>query len=286
MPLRKLDTATELVHQTGGDPSSPAILFLPGVHGDWTPQTRARSELIQDFHLVETAYPRVKHWAIADFARSLNALLDHLGIESAHIVGESFGSLVGWQFGVEYPDRVKSFTLLGGFSRPPRFRVAAAAATALKRLPTGVLESGIDLYVAGKSVIGEHREKFDTGAYPATRTPSGRLATANRMSIIQATDFREHLAKIDFPVRYLGGANDIVVPVRREISTLMEHLPPECEFQGELIKGAPHPIIASHPEQTAQQLSHWVHEIEANIGKPAKSAESTPIVPRRSGDSS
>lgn len=265
MPLRQLDSARELVHQRAGHPDAPPLLYLPGVHGDWTPQVGARSCLSEKFHLVETAYPRVDHWSIDDYARSLNDLLDKLGIESAHIVGESFGSLVGWQFGVTNPHRVRSFTLLGGFARAPRFRVAAAASAALKTLPTGLLESTIDFYVAGKKVIGQQRETFDTGAYPATRTESGRLATANRMSIIQSTDFREHLSDIEFPVRYLGGANDVVVPVRREISTLSKHLPSDVEFQSELIRGAPHAIIASHPQETADQVSRWVHEVERGI---------------------
>jgi pimeloyl-ACP methyl ester carboxylesterase len=265
MPLRQLDTANELVHQRAGDPNAPALLYLPGVHGDWTPQVGARSKLSEKFHLVETAYPRVDDWSIDDYAQSLNDLLDRLGIESAHIVGESFGSLVGWQFGVKNPQRVRSFTLLGGFARAPRFRVAAAASAALKTLPTGLLESTIDFYVAGKQAIGQQRETFHSGAYPATRTESGRLATANRMSIIQSTDFRQHLTDIDFPVRYLGGANDIVVPVRREISTLSKHLPPDVGFQSELISGAPHAIIASHPQETADQVSQWVNEIESGI---------------------
>ena len=262
MPLRRLDDALGLVHQSVGDPSGPTIIYLPGVHGDWTAQSRARPLLSRDFHLVETAYPRVDSWSIDDFAGALKDLLDGLGIESAHIVGESFGSLVGWQFGIAHPDRVRSYTLVGGFARSPRFRVAAAAAAALKSIPTGMLESAIDLYVAGKSALGEHRETFDTGAYPATRTQRGLQATANRMSIIQRTDFRGLLHQVRFPVRYVGGARDIVVPVRREIATLIAHLPPHCDFQSELLSGAAHNIIASHPRETVEQITRWVREAE------------------------
>ncbi len=263
MPLRRLDSAKELVHQESGDRNAPPILYLPGVHGDWTPQLAARPLLSRDFRFIETAYPRIETWSIDDFAQALKNLLDDLGIESAHIVGESFGSLVMWQFGIANPERVRSFTLVGGFSRPPRFRVAAAAAAALKSLPTSLLESAIDLYVAGRSALGEDRESFDIGAYPAARTLQGRRATAKRMSIIQASDFTAQLQEIKFPVRYLGATNDIVVPVRREIATLLAHLPPHCDFQSELVAGAPHAMIASHAKQTVEHLSRWVREIEA-----------------------
>jgi pimeloyl-ACP methyl ester carboxylesterase len=209
--------------------------------------------------------------------------MNDLGIESAHIVGESFGSLVMWQFGIANPERVRSFTLVGGFSRPPRFRVAAAAAAALRSLPTQLFESSIDLYVTGKSAMGEGRESFDLGAYPATRTLRGRRATANRMSIIQASDFTEQLKEIKFPVRYLGGANDIVVPVRREIATLLAHLPPHCDFRSELVPGAPHAMIASHPQQTAEHLSRWVREIEAKNRESSAAADAAAPSRERSG---
>ena len=262
MPLRQLSDTKNLVHQAAGDPNATPLLYLPGVHGDWTPQVRARPLLSRNFHLVETAYPRIENWSIEDYALALKELLDGLAIQSAHIVGESFGSLVGWQFGIANPERVRSFTLVGGFSRPPRFRAAAAAAAVLKSLPTSLLESAIDLYVAGKSAVGEHREIFDSGAYPATRTPRGRRATANRMSIIQDSEFRDQLKEIGFPVRYLGGERDVVVPVRREIATLQAMLPLHCDFRSELVAGAPHAVVASHPEECAEHLSRWVHEIE------------------------
>ncbi len=262
MPLRQLASAIGLVHQTAGDPNAPPVLYLPGVHGDWTPQVAARPLLSRNYHFVETAYPRIETWSIDDYAHALNDLLDELGIESAHIVGESFGSLVGWEFGIANPARVRSFTLVGGFSRPPRFRIAAAAAAALKTLPTRLLESSIDAYVAGKSAFGESRETFDVGAYPASRTARGRLATAKRMNIIQASDFSDRLTEVAFPVRYIGGANDIVVPVRREIATLANYLPKHCDFQSELVRGAPHAMIASHPEATVDHISRWVNEVE------------------------
>lgn len=262
MPLRELDQARGLLHRSTGDRSAPPVLYLPGVHGDWTPQVRARPILGREFQLIETAYPRIEHWSIDDFARALLELLDRLNIETAHIVGESFGSLVAWQFGVLHPSRVRSFTLVGGFSRPPRFGVAALAATALKSVPTRWLESGIDAYVAGKSALGEHRETSDFGPYPAARTYRGRRATANRMNIIQRVDFREHLGQINFPVRYVGGSRDIIVPVRREIATLVAQLPPHCDFRSQLVARAPHAVLASHPEQTTEHLTRWIRETE------------------------
>lgn len=263
MSLRRLGDASGLVHQSSGDPHSPPVVYLPGVHGDWTAQSRVRCLLSDSFHFVETAYPWSETWSIDDFARALKELLDRLGIESAHIVGESFGSLVGWQFGIVCPERIRSFTLVGGFCRAPRFAVAAAAAATLRVVPAKLFESAVDLYVAGKSAMGEHREVFELGAYPASRTERGQRATARRMEIIQGSDFRGKLQTVRFPVRYVAGARDIVVPVRREIATLNARLSQRCDFQSELISGAAHMLIASHPGQTASSISKWVRDVES-----------------------
>lgn len=44
-------------------------------------------------------------------------LMDHLGIEKAHVVGCSMGSVVAQQLAIKYPDRVKSVTLMCTWAR-------------------------------------------------------------------------------------------------------------------------------------------------------------------------
>ena len=264
MPLRALNHASDLIcQQTGEDRAVPAV-YLPGVHGDWTAQAAARPGLSGSLRLIEAAYPRTSEWQLADFSRSLAEMLDRLGLESVHLIGDSFGSLVAWRFGLDWPQRVRSVVLVGGFSRPPRFRVAAAARWALHVTPTSFLEKGIDTYVLYKRQKGEarHASQAALPPYPATRTHRGRRATVNRMAIIQRTDLREELSKVDFPVRYVGGAADLIVPVRREIATLRRRLGERCQFQSHIIPAAPHTIIASHPHDTAEYIVESITQIE------------------------
>lgn len=272
MPLRSLDDAEGLIHQVSGREELPPVIYLPGVHGDWTPLVAARPMLSEELRLVEAAYPRVEHWSLEDFGEALEALLDRLGLESAHLVGESFGSLVAWQFGLTHPQRVRSLILVGGFAQPPSFRRASLARRALMLTPTFLLERGIDVYVSHKNRRGEQRRPPSEGvmSYAAVRTTRGRRATANRMKIIQRTDFRPHLHRVAVPVRYIGGQNDLVVPVQRELETLERHLPESCDFQGRLLADARHVIIASHPGQTARHITDWVREVE---GPPVRLSE-------------
>ena len=270
MPLRSLDTATELVHQISGPEDAPAMVYLPGVHGDWTANESARTHLSRETRLIEVAYPRNAAWTLADFSNALRRLLDRLNLTSVHVAGESFGSLVAWETAFGHPELIKSLLLVGGFAQPPAYRVATSAKWALRGMPTFVLETGIDIYVYYKDLKGERRlgRRSGVSPYPAVRTRKGKLATASRMGIIERTDVRERLHRLQQPVRYIGGDSDSVIGVHRELSTLRQHLPPHCEFKSELIQDAPHAIIASHPEHTARTLTRWILDIEQSREAP------------------
>jgi pimeloyl-ACP methyl ester carboxylesterase len=47
----------------------------------------------------------------ADMVADLHGLLNHLGLESVHLVGHSFGGAVALNFTAQFPDRVASLTL-------------------------------------------------------------------------------------------------------------------------------------------------------------------------------
>lgn len=261
MPLRTLHDSDGLVYRQSGDSARPPLVYLPGVHGCWTPMARAHPMFERAFHLVEVAYPPRSLWTLADYAESLRALLDHLGYGSVHLVGESFGSLVAWEFGLAHAERVRSHLLLGGLCRAPGFGRAATARAGLSIVPTLLFAGIVNLHVQRKGVVQRDADR-GVHPYPAVRQRAGRQATARRMHLIQRADFRPRLGEVKFPVRYLGGADDRVVPVTREVQTLERLLPKACGFDSRLVEHAPHMIVASCPELTVSQLVDWVRAIE------------------------
>jgi Predicted hydrolases or acyltransferases (alpha/beta hydrolase superfamily) len=98
----------------------PPILFIHELAGDfrsWEPQVRAlarhfkcitysaRGYLPSDIPNADAAYSQRQS------ARDAVALLDHLGIESAHIVGLSMGGFVTTQIALDSPHRARSLTI-------------------------------------------------------------------------------------------------------------------------------------------------------------------------------
>jgi pimeloyl-ACP methyl ester carboxylesterase len=77
---------------------------------------------------------------IADMATDAAALLDHLGIPRAHIVGHSMGGIVSLQFAADYPDRVGTLSLL-----EPPYGTSETAQASLHSVAMAPLKQ----YVAG-----------------------------------------------------------------------------------------------------------------------------------------
>lgn len=265
-----LHQENRLIFRESGNASNPPLIYLPGVHGDWTPQAVASPMLSANFRLVELTYPKQPAWNVGHYVAALQELMDELDIASAHIVAESFGSIIGWQFGLELAERVHSLILVGGFCQPPGNLRMSIGTLGLSALPTGLFEAGVDLYVSLRENQGrlEHPLSEDSPpAYSSVRSEEGKRATVRRLELIQESDYRDNLHAISFPVRYIGGERDVIVPVRREIQTLMDSLPAEADFKSRVIPGGPHMIVSSHPEETAGQIIEWAEESESEFQK-------------------
>ena len=101
-----------------GKPGAETILFQHGINGHLEASAKNLSALPKDFHVV--ARDSGGH-GLSDkleleytphlLAEQLAELMDALGLESAHLSGESLGGWVSALFAVQYPHRVKRLML-------------------------------------------------------------------------------------------------------------------------------------------------------------------------------
>jgi pimeloyl-ACP methyl ester carboxylesterase len=134
--IARLPSGIEIAYDTCGDPADPAVLLIMGLGGPlnwWDPGLCA---LIADrgFHVVRydnrdvgrstklgqlggtragviRSYVRrrtVPPYTMGDLAADAAGLLDHLGIEQAHVTGVSMGGMIAQTLAVEHPERVLS----------------------------------------------------------------------------------------------------------------------------------------------------------------------------------
>ncbi|MGZ6744670.1 MAG: alpha/beta fold hydrolase [Nocardioides sp.] len=135
--LAPLPSGIELCYQTFGDPADRPLLLVMGLGGPmtwWDPEmcrmlarrgfyvmrydnrdtgrstrvgTRvSRAALVRAFAGTRVRAP----YSISDMAGDAFGLLDHLGLEAAHVVGVSMGGMIVQTMAIERPARVLSMT--------------------------------------------------------------------------------------------------------------------------------------------------------------------------------
>jgi pimeloyl-ACP methyl ester carboxylesterase len=122
----------------------PVVVMLHGYSDDLTVFTRIADSLEGSYRVValdqrgfgkSTIRPGARFGKAV--AEDVIALLDHLGVEQAHLMGFSMGALVSSHAAYRFPDRVRSLTLLAGPFHPDSAAMAAFAAPYIAAMQRG-----------------------------------------------------------------------------------------------------------------------------------------------------
>ena len=105
-----------------GDPDAPPLVLIQGLSAQrlgWRPGFCQRLAEA-GFHVLRfdnrdvgesQRYPG-DGYSLSDMAQDVVGFLDALGIETAHVVGQSMGGIIAQFFAEEHPDRLRSLGLL------------------------------------------------------------------------------------------------------------------------------------------------------------------------------
>lgn len=108
--------------------SGELLIFMHGIGGNRTNWTEQVELFSKDFHAVAwdaRGYGNSDDYEgpldFSDFSRDLAKLLDHFGVDKAHICGLSMGGRIAQDFYALFPERVKTLTLVATFSGFDKF---------------------------------------------------------------------------------------------------------------------------------------------------------------------
>lgn len=240
-----LPNGLDLCHQTFGDPRDEPVLLVMGLGGPmtWWPEDFCARLARRGFHVIRFdnrdtgRSTKLRHhpvtradvikaylgrgtapYGLDDLADDAAALLDHLGIESAHVVGVSMGGMVAQTLAVDHADRVRSLTSI--MSTTGRRRVGWIHPLVMRTMlaPAGrTRPEYAELSVRnGKVVASPAFPTPDDVAYArALETyDRGWIASGvsrHMMAVLTQPDRTERLGAVTVPTQVIHGTKDLLV---------------------------------------------------------------------------
>ena len=241
MPVLRRPDGVGLYHEVHGPETGAPLILLEGMGGDIPGWRRNIPVLARELRVVaydfrgngnsdEPPGPATMETFVEDTV----ALLDALGIERAHVYGQSFGGMVGQELALTRPERVRTL-ILGCTHAGPRHAVRRDS-----KVPKG--EPWRAMYAPGfPDRHPDHvQEDLRIGAAQPTHPEGGR----RQWEAMQGFDSFDRLPTLRVPTLILHGTEDQAIPV--ENAELLADRIPGAELV--LLEGAGH---LYHSEQPA-----------------------------------
>jgi pimeloyl-ACP methyl ester carboxylesterase len=236
----------EIEYDTHGDPGTPALLLIMGLNGQmtaWTDEFVAELEK-RGFYVIRfdnrdiglstwfddagvpdlgaalaagRLHPPV--YSLDDMADDAAGLLDHLGVERAHIVGASMGGMIAQTFAIRHPQRTLSLVSIMSTTGDPAVGAThphVIEAFLLAPQPTN-REEAMDAGVAGFKLAGSTGFPVDLAriraqagaAYDRAFHPDG--AARQSLAVLNQPDRTAALGKLGVPALVIHGEGDPLV---------------------------------------------------------------------------
>lgn len=260
--------------------SGPALLLLHGLacdHTTWSPvlESLARTHTVIAPDLLghgDSDKPRADY-SVGGYANGMRDLLTVLGIDSATVVGHSFGGGVAMQFAYQFPERTERLVLVGSGGLGPEvspavrvittpgFHQAMGVLTApgVRHVATSAMRVLARSGVGALRDLGEVADIYDSFRDPRTRAAIRHVVRAVvdwRGQIVTMAD-RAYLTEA-MPMCVIWGADDMVVPVSHAGNARV--LAPTARI--EIVPNAGHFPHRDHPERFVKIVRDFIRTTE------------------------
>ena len=285
MTYARASDGIRLHYEAVGRRSGPPVLLIQGLGADkhgWDLQRIALAPRYRTIALDNRGAGRSDKpfttYTLEQMADDAIAVLDHAGVESAHVVGASMGGAISQVLALKYPERVRSLTLACTACRHHPWRRELLGEWAARATDTGMGSMSAE---AARWVIGPRsfRRVFPLiGWFGPLALGRPAHAFAAQVRAILATDdaMADELHKLDVPTLVMVGNQDILTP-RGDSEELAERI---SGAELVVISGAAHGLMIEHASTFNRLLLDFLHRcVQAENLAAAPSAEVISIVP-------
>jgi 3-oxoadipate enol-lactonase len=265
-----------------GRPGGAPVLFIQGLGAGkaaWTLQLLATAPRFQAIALDNRGAGRSDKphtpYSLEQMADDAIAVLDHAGIDTAHVVGASMGGAISQIIAVKYPERTRSITLActAGTHHPWREELLTEWRDNAVRGGMGAMSREAVRWVIGPRSLRRFIPATGWLGPLALGRPSH--AFANQVDAILNVDLSmtDELENIEVPVLVLAGNQDILTP-RGDSEELAARIP-TAELV--VISGAAHGFMIEHASTFNRVLLEFLGRAESAWGHDLDEAEDTSL---------
>jgi pimeloyl-ACP methyl ester carboxylesterase len=212
---------------TGGD--GPPLLFVHGLGALWQSWLLNIPAFMDTHRVVTLDLPGhgrsempIAPVSIQNYAKTVDALCDHIGIDCPLVVGNSMGGFIGAELALEYPTRVKKLVLVSaaGLSTEDYQRQPIGTVARTWALGSAAVGSQVDAIARRPRLrrlalgsIFRYPEKLSGPLVIELVTDAAGPGIIPAFEAMVGYSSRDRLAEIEIPVLIVWGENDVLVPV-------------------------------------------------------------------------
>lgn len=285
MPFVRASDGIRLHYNEIGRRSGPPVLMIQGLGADkhaWTLQRLALASKYRTIALDNRGAGRSDKpygdYSLEQMAEDAIAVLDHAGVDRAHVMGASMGGAITEIIGVRHEDRVRSLTLActACMHHDWRKELLAEWADSAVRKGMGSMTGEAARWIIGPRSFRRLAPAIGwMGPLAFSRPPH---AFAGQVAAILAIDdsLAEELREVTVPTLVIVGNQDILTP-RGDSEDIADRIP-TAELV--VISGAAHGLMIEHAttfnrvliefldraEESYRAAAAETHDAEANAG--------------------
>lgn len=268
---------TEIYYEAHGD-HGPAIVLIYGVACQMNHWIYQVASLSKKFRVILFDYRGHHKSATSEVlnmdvvAKDVNALLNHLKIDKANLVGHSFGVPVAVKFATQFPQQTSSLVLINGFVYNPldelfRFPVSKKLIDSIEllegsapKLSQWLWEKSVNNLLAQivSGLLGGFNLELisfkDIEIYTQALENLQLKVVLEYMKDLVSTDLRDDLKQITAPTLIISGQRDGITPVHQQ--DLMHNLISESQIVK--IKDGSHCTQLDKPELVSDLIDQFI----------------------------
>jgi 3-oxoadipate enol-lactonase len=202
---------------------------------------------------------------VGEHADDVAKLLDHLAIDSVHVVGTSFGGVVGTLTALAHPDRVRSLITIAsadGFDEGMADEVArwrSACEASLEGPDRGHLSDILEPVVYSPEWVAAHRAERSQRREQIAALPDHWFAgLIGLLDSAHSLRLGDELKKIRCPTLVIAAELDGFVPLERARG--LAEVINGAEFK--LIEGAGHAVVVEQPKRIVEVCLTYLESLE------------------------